>query len=239
MKRGVIIAALPAELRPLVRGWRRRARGSAEVWERPEAAGGWRWTAACAGIGRAAALRALAAAEAAAGPADRIVSAGFAGALTSDCVPGRVYAPDVILDGGDEGGSGVPAALEGRGTAGTPRPLTLVTADRVLSVEDKVAFRRQFGAHLVDMEAAALAEAARSRGVAFACLKGVSDGPGDRVPGDPSFIGPEGRLRYGPLILHALSRPRDWAAFLRVGQNSAAAARGLKTALLAVMDDTA
>jgi len=61
MTRVAIIAAMPAELKPLVRGWQHELRNGVHLWR-------WRydqgeWIAACAGAGVAPATRAFAEAE--------------------------------------------------------------------------------------------------------------------------------------------------------------------------------
>ena len=57
MSRVAVIAALPDELRELVRGWPREARNGVELWRLRR--GGDEWFAACAGVGVDAAARAL------------------------------------------------------------------------------------------------------------------------------------------------------------------------------------
>jgi len=57
MKRIAIIAAMPGELKPLVRGWPRKSRHGVNLWRRRH--GENEWIAACAGVGVDAAKRAL------------------------------------------------------------------------------------------------------------------------------------------------------------------------------------
>jgi adenosylhomocysteine nucleosidase len=113
----------------------------------------------------------------------------------------------------------------------------LATVDRIADSAEKSRLAADLQTDLVDMEAAALAQIAQVRGVAFSCFKGISDGPADRIPTNPSFVDPNGRLRYGHLIAYAVLHPSQWVNLVRIGQNSGKAARGLKTALQAVMDD--
>jgi len=81
MTRIAIIAAMPAELKQLVRGWQHERRNSVHLWR-------WRsdeneWIAACAGAGVDAATRAFAEAEKS-GPIDEVISTGWAGALREE-----------------------------------------------------------------------------------------------------------------------------------------------------------
>ena len=90
MTRVAIIAAMPGELKPLVRGWPHSSRGTIQFWalrnEEEE------WIAACAGAGLDAATRAFAGIEDG-GPIDLVISIGWAGALASDIEPGRRLQP--------------------------------------------------------------------------------------------------------------------------------------------------
>src|SRR3569832_1198534 len=88
MTRVAIIAAMPGELKPLVRGWPHSTRGAIHFWalrnEEEE------WIAACAGAGLDAATCAFAGIEDG-GPIDLVLSIGWAGALTSECKAGEAY----------------------------------------------------------------------------------------------------------------------------------------------------
>jgi adenosylhomocysteine nucleosidase len=95
MSRVAIVAAMPGELGPLVRGWRRRRRSGVDLWTRRPGEGDW--AAACAGAGAAAAARALEEIERD-GAADCVVSVGWAGALRWEFVPGRSYRISGVTD---------------------------------------------------------------------------------------------------------------------------------------------
>ena len=86
MTRVAIIAAMPGELKPLVRGWPHSTRGTVHFWaQRNEEE---EWIAACAGAGLDAATRAFAGIEDG-GPIDLVLSIGWAGALTAECAVRR------------------------------------------------------------------------------------------------------------------------------------------------------
>ncbi len=94
MTRVAMIAAMPGELKPLVRGWPHSARGNIRFWaQRNEEE---EWIAACAGAGQAAATRAFSAIEDG-GPIDLVFSIGWAGALRG-LETGRAYAVSGVVD---------------------------------------------------------------------------------------------------------------------------------------------
>lgn len=224
MTRVAVIAALPGELQPLVRGWAHESRNGVARWRWRHAEG--EWIAACAGVGGAAAARALAALEEEA-PVDAVVSAGWAGALDETWAVGRAYRVSGVIDA---------ATGERTRTTGSPAECWLVTAGRVADQADKRRLAAAHGAGLVDMEAAALARLAARRGLPFHCVKGVSDGPSDRLPDFNAFLSADGRFQLARFVLCVLVRPWHWAALARMGRNSRQAAQGLRVELLGLLD---
>ena len=100
MTRVAIIAAIPGELKPLVRDWLHERRHGVELWR-------WRFgdqfgdqsecVAACAGAGVEAATRAFAEIEKD-GPVSAVISTGWAGALSEGFVPGTAYWVSGVVD---------------------------------------------------------------------------------------------------------------------------------------------
>jgi adenosylhomocysteine nucleosidase len=223
MRRVAIVAALPGELRPLVRGWERDRRAGVHLWRRRRA--GSEWVAACGGLGAAAAIRALAEVERE-GPVASLVSAGWAGALREDYSPGQAYWVAGVVDA---------ASGERFATAG-PGEGWLATHSGVAGPAEKRRLARELGAVLVDMEAAGLARVAARRGLPFSCVKGVSDGPTERLPDFSGFVAADGRFRSFRFALFALVRPWYWAVLVRMGRQSAEAAHALTRALIAFLD---
>jgi adenosylhomocysteine nucleosidase len=223
MTRVAVIAAMADELRPLVRGWKSEPRNGVGLWRR--ASGNAEWIAAFAGIGADAAARALAEAEREA-PVDAIISTGWAGALSGAFETGRAY-----------GVSGVVCARTGERFAATAPDggCLLVTSDRVAGSEEKRRLSGAFGAGLVDMEAAGLARLAAARGVPFYCVKGVSDGPSDRMPDLNGFIGADGRFHVIRFMLFALLRPRHWPALARLRGNGRRSAEAIGESVLGIL----
>jgi nucleoside phosphorylase len=95
MSRMAIIAAMPGELKPLVRGWKHERYDGVDLWRRRFDKG--EWIAACAGAGVDAATQAFAEVEKS-GSVDRIMSIGWAGALRAELAPGQAYRVSGVID---------------------------------------------------------------------------------------------------------------------------------------------
>jgi nucleoside phosphorylase len=95
MTRTAIIAAMPGELKFLVRGWRHERRNGVDLWRWSFDQG--EWIAACAGAGIDAATRAFAEIEKL-GPVDQVISTGWAGALRAELAPGQAYRVSGVID---------------------------------------------------------------------------------------------------------------------------------------------
>ncbi len=213
-----IIAALPGELQPLVRQWRRlpAARGSGiSIWQRR--GGEDEVVAVCAGMGAPAARRAFVAAEFL-GSLDLVLSVGWAGALVAECEPGQCFVASEVIDVQ----TGERFAL----TNGT-RKLRVATAARVADEVEKRRLAATYGAALVEMEAAAVARLAQMREIPMCCFKAVSDGLDAELPDLNPFIDISGKLRMVPFLAHVALRPKYWGPLGHLGRNSAAAARAL------------
>jgi adenosylhomocysteine nucleosidase len=221
MTRIAIIAALPGELKHLVRGWAHERRGGVDLWEtRLENS---TLVAACAGMGQQAAVRAFAEAEKGE-RVDRLISAGWAGALRGEIEVGKAYRAAGVIDLK----TGERFAIHGA-PASNP---WLVTNSGVADAADKRRLATAYEAGLVDMEAAAIARLASMRGIPFECVKGVSDGVGERLPDFNRFISRNGQLRLARLLFFVLPRPWYWPALIRMGENSSKASHSLTGLLL-------
>src|SRR5690242_14422692 len=90
MPRIGIIAALPREIAPLVRGWQRPCNDRVELWVSGEA------VAASAGMGAECVTRA---AEAAVNMgATALLSVGYAGGLTEAAQTASIWVPGIVID---------------------------------------------------------------------------------------------------------------------------------------------
>jgi adenosylhomocysteine nucleosidase len=220
-----IIAAMPAELKPLTRGWHHQQSNGVDLWHWSFDQG--EWIAACAGAGVHAAARALAEVEKL-GPLDKVISTGWAGALREDLVSGQAYDVSVVID----------ARTGERFATAVPRhDCWLVTSPKVADATEKKRLAETYQAALVDMEAAAIARLAAMRGIPFYCIKGISDGFTDQLPDFNLFIRPDGRFMMAGFILFVLLRLWHWPALIRMGENSSKASRDLAESLLDMLDE--
>lgn len=225
MSRVAVIAALPDELMALVHGWPRESRNGVKLWRLRH--GENECIAACAGVGVDAAARAFAEIEGD-GAVDSVVSTGWAGALSGEYAVGRAYRVSGVID----------ARTGERFSASAPsRECWLVTSARIADQEEKQRLAAAYGAGLVDMEAAGIARLALVRGIPFLCIKGVSDGLADRLPGFDSFISPNGHFQRSRFIHSAILRPWQWPSLLRIGGNSRRAARAIGESLISLLDE--
>jgi adenosylhomocysteine nucleosidase len=225
MTRTAIIAAMPGELKPLVRGWRAESRNGVHLWRRHFDGG--EWIAACAGAGVNAATRAFAEVEKD-GPVDALVSTGWAGALSEEFAPGHAYFVSNVVDA---------QSGERFSTDTGPSGSLLVTSPKVADETEKHRLSATYGAGMVDMEASAVARLAQMRNIPFYCVKGVSDGYKDQLPDFNRFILPDGRFRLGRFVVFAILRPWYWPALMRMGENSKKAAQGIAESLLDFLDE--
>lgn len=225
MTRVAIIAAMPGELKPLVRSWPHSARGNIRFWalrnEEEE------WIAACSGAGQAAATRAFAGIEDG-GPIDLVLSIGWAGALSSECKAGEAYNVAGVYDArtGERFNCDAGAGSQ-----------WLVTSPRVADEAEKSRLAGTYKAALVDMEAAAIARLAAMRGIPFYCIKGVSDPLDAKLPDFNHFIDPDGQFQTPKFVLFALLRPWIWPALLRMGENSKQASQSIAERLHELLNE--
>ena len=223
------------------------------------------WVAACGGAGQNAATRALAEIERN-GPVGSVLSVGWAGALKESYEPGRAYRVFGVVDTLTNGRfraarfqeTAAPAEAEatpkpamapqpaagapssepaGAGPKAPPNYNTwLATCPKVVLSGEKVGLAIDYYADLVDMEAAAVARLAAMRGIAFHCIKGISDGVADRLPDFNRFLTPEGEFKRVGLILFALFHPGFWPALMQMGENSRKASQDMARTVLELLD---
>jgi adenosylhomocysteine nucleosidase len=225
MTRVAIIAAMPGELKPLVRGWPHSTRGTIRFWvlrnEEEE------WIAACAGAGRDAAMRAFAGIEDG-GPIDLVISIGWAGALNSQCEAGEAYNVAGVID--------VRTGERFNCDAGAGQ-YWLATSPRVADETEKRRLASAYKTALVDMEAAAVARLASMRGIPFYAIKGVSDSLDAQLPDFNRFIDPNGQFQTPKFVLFALLRPWIWPSLIQMGENSRKASQSIAERLHELLDE--
>jgi adenosylhomocysteine nucleosidase len=213
MPRLAIVAALEREVSALIEGCRRVQQdyeGRTFIFfERDDT------VAVCGGIGADAARRAAEAVIALYRPA-LIQSVGFAGALTASMTVAEIFTPAVVVDARD--GSRVEID-DGIGT--------LVTFMEVASAAQKSNLAQAYGAQAVDMEAAAVAAAARAHSVKFGAIKVISDELTFELPHTARFIDAQGRFRTTSFALFAALRPWLWPRVATLASNSRKASQAL------------
>ena len=227
MTRVAIIAAMAGELKPLVRGWTHERRGSVDLW-RWKFDGG-EWVAACGGAGVDAATRAFAEVERD-GPVERVISVGWAGALSEAMAAGQDYRLSAVVDArtGERFATG--------GGQDVHDGWLLVTSPIVADEIEKRRLASTYKADLVDMEAAGIARLALMRRIPFCCVKGVSDGFREKLPDFNRFIGANGHFGVARFVLFAILRPWHWPGLIRMGENSKKAAQCMRESLLDILD---
>ncbi len=208
-----IVAALEREVRPLVKHWRVNQKEHDGRLFRFFEDG--RAVLVCGGIGPKAARRAAEAIIVLYAP-EAVYSAGYAGALDPKLRIGSLVSPARVVDASD-GSSVLIAGGDG----------ILVSYSQVADPEQKSRLRESYGAQAVDMEAAAVARAAESRGVAFRAVKAVSDELDFRFPPTDRFVDSEGRFQEARFALFAAVRPWLWPKVIRLARNSHKASRTL------------
>jgi adenosylhomocysteine nucleosidase len=213
MYRVGIIAALEREVRPLVKKWRvnQKEHGGRSFcfFEEGET------VLVCGGIGAEAARRAAEAVMALYAPVV-IYSSGFAGALDPKLKVGDIILPRRVVNAGD--GSVIEMEIAGG---------VLVSFPVVAGRAQKEKLRESFSAHVVDMEAAAVARAAQARGVRFATVKVVSDEFDFDFPSMERFVDGSGRFSELRFAMFACIRPWLWPRMVRLATNSGRASRAL------------
>jgi adenosylhomocysteine nucleosidase len=208
-----IVAALEREVRALVRSWRQVEREHEgrrfRFFESDKA------VLVCGGIGAEAARRATEAVISLYQP-ELIQSVGFAGALDPALKVGEIFSPSRIIDARDG------SSLETSTGAGV-----LVSAATIAGAEQKAKLAEAYGAHAVDMEAAAVARGAQTRGVRFMAVKAISDASNFAMPSLDRFIDRDGHFRETAFVASLAVRPWLLSKFVQLARNSKKASRAL------------
>jgi len=171
-----VLAAMPNELRPLVRALslRRRRSDGPEVWT--DSVGGIRVVASTVGVGTSAAGAATDALLRST-TVDHVVVIGIAGALGPDPPVGGLVVPEVVLDG-RSGRELRPAPVEGH-----PGHGTLHTSDEFILDPERLRRLRDAGVVALDMETAAIAEVCEAHGRPWSVVRAISDSAVDQPVG--------------------------------------------------------
>jgi adenosylhomocysteine nucleosidase len=217
-----IIAALERELLPLVKRWpssKLNHEGQEFTFYEADYA-----VAVCGGIGAEAARCATEAVIVKYSP-QWIISAGVAGALVSDLKVGDSIFPAVVIDSqdGSRHETGIQSAPMGQSSLGRT---ILATYPEIASVAQKQQLAKSYGAHAVDMEAAAVARAAENHGLPFIVIKTISDGPNFEIPEMNHFIR-NGHFQTRSFVVHVAFRPWLWLTVAQLARNTKIASANL------------
>lgn len=214
-----IIAALPREIKPLVRGWNeQRLPGRIRVYTKGSA------VVVCAGMGTARATLAIEAAVAVR-PLTMLVSAGLAGACDPSLRVGDVVRAGVVVD-----------AKSGERYGDSKSGQVLVTEQSIAGVKEKRRLYESYGAAAVDMEAATVARLAEARRVSFHAIKAISDGAAFEMRELAQFATHDGQFRDAAFAAYAIARPRLWTRVAALARNSNCAVEALTRELQSILD---
>ncbi len=214
-----IIAAMPGELRPLVKAWSplpkaRRAEfpRTSRVYLSERAA------AVVCGMGSGPAGAATEAAIRTFVP-NLIISAGWSGALRPGIPVGAIVIPERVIE-----------ADTGRAFATLAGTGIVVSVAGVLDPQQKAKLAEVHSAQAADMEAATVAWLAHEAGVQFLAVKSVFDESDHTAPGD-QFRTPAGAFAYTRFLAYTALRPGTWSALPRMARSARVAARSLADVL--------
>jgi adenosylhomocysteine nucleosidase len=213
----VIIAAMPGEIKPLVRSWAAlETRDGVDGWQHPSGP----IMAFAGGMGTASAMRSFARARQVCEPV-QLISVGWAGALRAELEPGAIVKANMVRDLN----TGEMYAAEGSGGL-------LLTSSRVAVREEKHRLGRTYdGAVAVDMEAATLARLATANGLHFRAIKAISDTLEEDLPDMNPFVTATGRFATARFVAHVATKPKYWSALAQFGKQAKLAADNLCAAI--------
>jgi adenosylhomocysteine nucleosidase len=209
-----IIAALPREVKHLVRGWQEhRLPGKIAAYSNDLA------VVACAGMGAARATLAVQAAMSLR-PVTVLFSVGLAGACDPALQVGEIVRAGVVVD-----------TQSGERFSDSQFQQVLVSAPSIASVDEKRRLLASYGASAVDMEAATVARIARAHDLGFHAIKAISDEAAFELKELARFATHDGQFREAAFATHAAVRPQMWAKLFQLAGNSKRAVEALTAEL--------
>lgn len=204
-----IVAAMPVELAPLIGSLQPQQVEGVDLFELPEA------LVAVGGIGEKFARRAAEVAVEYTQP-ELLLSAGIVGAISSKLKVGDVGRIREVVDVAT--GEIYPVSGDGE--------WVLATSQDVSDAAEKHQLLTKFGADVVDMEAAAVAQVAKERGLKFAAIKSISDDAEFDMPPLNRFI-ENGKFDTRRFLIYVALHPRWWGTLGRIKKNSEIATQNL------------
>lgn len=205
-----IIAALPREVKQLVRGWQQhRLPGKIVAYTNDFA------VIVCAGMGPERAALAVQTALSLK-PVTALLSAGLAGACDPSLQVGDIIRAGVVVD-----------ARTGERFINELFDQTLVTTPAIASIEEKQRLHASYKASAVDMEAATVARLAQVHHLPFSAIKAISDEASFEMQELARFATRDGQFREAAFAMHSAIRPHLWPKLFALAGNSKRALQSL------------
>lgn len=209
-----IIAALPREVKQLVRGWQEHRLPGKIVAYTNEFA-----VAVCAGMGPERASLAVQAALSLK-PVTALLSVGLAGACDPMLRVGDILRAGIVID-----------ARTGERFTDPSFRETLITTSVIAGVREKQRLYESYKASAVDMEAATIARLAQVHSISFRAVKSISDEASFEMQELAQFATPDGRFREAAFAVHSVVRPHLWPKLFALAGNSKRAVQSLTSEL--------
>jgi adenosylhomocysteine nucleosidase len=214
-----IIAALPREVKHLVRGWQEHRLPNKIVLYTNDFA-----VVACAGMGPA---RATLAVQAAMGmkPVTTLLSVGLAGACDPSLKIADIVHAGTVVD-----------TQSGERYSNSQFKQVLVSAPAIASIKEKRRLYESYRAGAVDMEAATVARIAKAHNLSFQAIKAISDDAGFELRELTRFATKNGQFREAAFAAYSLAQPRLWPKLFHLAVNSKRAIQSLTAELESQLD---
>jgi adenosylhomocysteine nucleosidase len=214
-----IIAALPREVKHLVRGWHQHRLPNKTVVYTNDFA-----VVACGGIGPARATLAVQAAMAMK-PVTALLSVGLAGACDPSLKIGDIVRAGVVVD-----------TQSGERYSNSEFKQVLVSTPAIASVKEKQRLYESYRASAVDMEAAAVARIAQAHNLPFQAIKAISDDASFELQELARFATKDGQFREAAFAAYSIAQPRLWSKLFHLAGNSKRAIQSLTAELESQLD---
>jgi adenosylhomocysteine nucleosidase len=214
-----IIAALPREVKHLVRGWQEHRFPNKTIVYTNNFA-----VVACAGMGAARATLAIQAAVAMR-PVTTLLSVGLAGACDPSLKIGDIVHAGVVVD-----------TQSGERYSNSQFKQVLVSTPAIASVREKQRLYESYRASAVDMEAATVARIAQSHNLPFQAIKAISDDATFELQELTRFATSDGQFREGAFAAYSVAQPRLWSKLFHLAGNSKRAIQSLTAELESQLD---
>jgi adenosylhomocysteine nucleosidase len=209
-----IIAALPREVKHLVRGWQEHRLPNKTVLYTNDFA-----VVACSGIGPARAILAVQAAMAMK-PVTTLLSVGLAGACDPSLKIGDIVHAGIVVD-----------TQSGERYSNSQNKQVLVSTSAIAGIREKHRLYESYRASAVDMEAATVARIAQAHDLPFLAIKAISDDASFELQELARFTTQDGQFREAAFAAYSVAQPRLWSKLFQLAGNSKRAIQSLTAEL--------